>query len=523
MKKIINENNLTKIFHTLAIILFGFLFFTGILITGNNVDDTEYEFPIISYNSPTYIVLSVVLFLFLIFLMGILYDKILHKYNINILLGIACLLSLLASVYWVWGCGAAPVGDQEAVCNYASRFNQGDFSALQDNGYMTMNQQLLGLVTFMRILFYFFGDGNYMAYQYFSALMVLVIVFSGGQIVKKLSGHDEKAEFYYLVLVGTFFPMYGYTAFVYGDLSSTAVVLLSGYFFLTCLEKFSLPKAFALALTAGMAVQLRRNVLIVLIAFIIVVAVKLIQQWNWKVLTTGCSILLGVLLLQAGVKYIYHDVLSDDKKEIPAVLYIAMGLHENYGKRGWFDGYNWDAFKEYEFDVVLASDAARTDIQKSLEEFIDDPNYMVHFFGTKINTQWQAPMYQSIVMNFNVIRYQSRIANMIYNYNTSKLGRLLLLYTKAYQLFMYGCIFLWLIVRWNKKLAIENYLLLIAVFGGFIFSVLWEAKTRYIFPYALLMIPYFAMGIQDLLRYLGNLKNCLKEKNRKPREKENFG
>lgn len=502
MKKIINENNMAKIFHALAVILFGFLFIASIFITGNNGDDISYEFIIMERNSPAYIVLAVVFFLALMFVAGILYDKIFYKCNKNILLGMVCLISFLVSIYWIWGIAAVPQGDQALICQYASRFNQGDFSDLQRNCYITMCQQQLGLITFMRVLFYIFGDGNYMAYQYFSALMVVVIIFSGRQIVRKISCHSGKVEFYYLVLMGTFFPMYGYVPFVYGDLSSTAVVFLSGWLFLECLEEFSVPKVFALALTAGIAVQLRRNVLVILIAFIIVVAVKLIQQWNWKVLVTGCSILLGALLLQVGVKGIYHDVMDNEKKEIPAVLYIAMGLHDHNNRPGWFDAYNQLIFEQYEYDPVLASDAARADIQKSFEKFIEDPGYMVHFFGAKINSQWQAPMYQSVVINSKIVGDQSLIAHMIYNYNLSKLGRLLLLYTKAFQLFMYGCIFLWLIMRWKKKQPIENYLLLIAVFGGFLFSILWEAKARYVFPYALLMIPYFAVGLQELVGYL---------------------
>ena len=51
--------------------------------------------------------------------------------------------------------------------------------------------------------------------------------------------------------------------------------------------------------------------------------------------------------------------------------------------------------------------------------------------------------------------------------------------------------------RWSN---IENYLLLIGVFGGFLFTLIWEAKTRYAFPYYILMIPYAAIGIDLLLK-----------------------
>ena len=39
------------------------------------------------------------------------------------------------------------------------------------------------------------------------------------------------------------------------------------------------------------------------------------------------------------------------------------------------------------------------------------------------------------------------------------------------------------------------YVGLIAVLGGFLFHILWEANSRYIFLYSLLMMPYCAAGI----------------------------
>ena len=42
-------------------------------------------------------------------------------------------------------------------------------------------------------------------------------------------------------------------------------------------------------------------------------------------------------------------------------------------------------------------------------------------------------------------------------------------------------------------------MLLIAVLGGFFFSVIWEAKARYVFPYFMMMLPYAAMGAEQVV------------------------
>ena len=72
-----------------------------------------------------------------------------------------------------------------------------------------------------------------------------------------------------------------------------------------------------------------------------------------------------------------------------------------------------------------------------------------------------------------------------------------------YQLLIYGGVLAFTLAAARRRLPLESYLLLIAVFGGFLFSVLWEAKARYVFPYFLMMTPYAAIGISALLAAFG--------------------
>lgn len=65
----------------------------------------------------------------------------------------------------------------------------------------------------------------------------------------------------------------------------------------------------------------------------------------------------------------------------------------------------------------------------------------------------------------------------------------------GYQLLIYGSVLAFVIVGLKKRCPLERYLLLIAVFGGFLFSVLWEGKARYVYPYFLMMIPYASVGV----------------------------
>ena len=71
-------------------------------------------------------------------------------------------------------------------------------------------------------------------------------------------------------------------------------------------------------------------------------------------------------------------------------------------------------------------------------------------------------------------------------------------FSKYYQLLIYGGVFCLLIKKRKEKYPIEKYVLLIGAFGGFLFSLIWEAKPRYVFPYFMFMFPYAAMMLSNL-------------------------
>mgnify|MGYP003375389639 FL=1 len=45
------------------------------------------------------------------------------------------------------------------------------------------------------------------------------------------------------------------------------------------------------------------------------------------------------------------------------------------------------------------------------------------------------------------------------------------------------------LIRYRKNLSLEVILLLTIFVGGFTFHLLWEAKSRYIIPYIVVLIP----------------------------------
>ncbi len=104
-------------------------------------------------------------------------------------------------------------------------------------------------------------------------------------------------------------------------------------------------------------------------------------------------------------------------------------------------------------------------------------------------------MYQCLVMNNGIKFQQLPLAESIY---FGSLRRYVELFMNIYQLLIYGSILLLLLRKRKIWVQIEKYALLIGIFGGFLFSMIWEAKTRYVLPYFLMMLPYAAIGIYNL-------------------------
>lgn len=500
MKKILSEKGCCCIFNILAILMYAVFFYYGLGLTGENNANLGDEFIYFRTESVILSAFWIGVAISCLYFIGKVSERFKSFKSRNLLLAIVCILSAIISFLWIFNSKTEPFSDQLLICYYANDFNHGDYSALQRGGYVALYPQQLGMITLLRFLFYFFGTENYMAFKCLSAASVPLLVFSGCKVVRILSDDNVKAEIYYLLSVLFCFPMYVYTSFVYGDLISTSICMFSVWMFLSCIKKIHWGKLLSFGISIGIAVQLRKNVLILVAALGIVVLVKLLFGKCWKCFIVGVTLVFGVLFFHLAIWWGYHDVRPDDATAIPASLFISMGLNDDYGHPGWYNDYHYATFKELDYDTQAANAKAFGDLQLYFDYFMREPDKMVDFFVRKMNSQWNAPMYQCIVMNSSIVDKQPALIQNIYQFG--RVEQLIEFYMKVYQLLLYGGILFLLAVERKNYFRIEKYVLLIAVYGGFLFSMIWEAKTRYIFPYLLMQLPYMAIGIKEIVNML---------------------
>ena len=498
----INEEWFCKVFCGLATVIFALLFYYCIGVTGVNCGELTDEHIYFQKDSVLFNLLLIGIALAALYLYGKLEIFFTQKKRRSILVAIVCVLAVLFGIFWIKTTCTYPQSDQEMILVCARLFNQGDFTALQDGEYLAVCPQQLGMVTLLRCFNVFFKNNDYLMFQYLTAILLPAIIVSGVKAVRYISKDNVRIELFYLLIVFTCFPMYAYTPYVYGDLISLEVGMVAVWALLSCLERFSIWKLVWLGTSIGLAVILRKNIIILAIALIIAAVIKMIcdSRKRRHVIAMGIAVIVGIFAFQLFIELMYHNVRDNEADAFPASTYIVMGLNDDYGYPGWYNGYGYDLFFECDKDAAATTKRAMEDLRSYVALYRSDPSYMVDFFTRKMLAQWNAPMYQCIAVNSMVKDEQGKIAHNIYEQGI--LFKWISSYMKVFQLILYVSILFLLIVKRKEWDSIEKYALLIAVIGGFFFSLMWEAKTRYVMPYFLMQLPYMAIGVNEILNFI---------------------
>lgn len=493
------ERFLVNVFCVMSIIMFVVLLGFSFLLSWENREFWN-EFVYMQFDSV--VANAVGVLIALVFLGGMLklYDIFMKKVNMTWVAIVLSAICTAISFWWVTVSMTKPQADQGQIVDFAAAFENGNTSGLGNGEYLGYYRHQLGLITIIRIIYKICGVQDYRCFQYFSALMVFVLVFSGYQVIKKLTNDSGKAELIYLILALLCVPMYGYVPFVYGEICSTAGVVLGTWILLSCLDKFQWWKLLLLAAVVGFSVQARQNTLVPMIGFLIVIMVKMINKPDWKLVSIGGAVIGGVFMSQVMVNAIYAPYVPEGSEPVPSLLYIAMGSHDQIeGAPGWHDEYDKEKYKEMNYNPEAASAVAREELKQFMTKCVNDPGYALDFYTEKMNIQWNAPMYLCIVSNNNFAGEWTPLIESVYEGDAwNYLGK----FMNIYQLIVYGGVLALLLIKRKEWNSIEKYILLIGVFGGFLFSMIWEAKTRYVFPYLIMMLPYVAIGVECFLNVL---------------------
>ena len=365
----------------------------------------------------------------------------------------------------------------------------------------------------------------------------------------------KKISCCYLVLVCCNLPMIMYSSFVYGEIPSFAALSVGCYLLLRLLGSSSriLFTGFGSILFLTLSVMLRKNSLIPVIAVLLVLLFEALRPGRNGKMRLGLLIMavclavtsVGILpLVQKCYEKKAGNTLSSG---VTAMSYLAMGMQEASRGCGWYNGFNIDTYDTAGMDTALANEISRLAIDERLTYFREHPGYTADFYLHKHLSQWADGTYAS--RQATLATYGGRSAFFKEVYEGSLSGGYIE-WCNAWQNVLYLGVLVFCIGSLKKRRKskvvghmaghtadqmaehtagctadhmaehttgrtadrivghtagrtadrpgtdhLYVYVGLIAVLGGFLFHTFWEANSRYIFSYSLLLMPYCGAGV----------------------------
>ena len=371
-----------------------------------------------------------------------------------------------------------------------------------------------GSIFTLALVYRIFGLGNQFAFQIINAIFNSVSAVALLFIGKVLWG-DRDTIFITFCLLLFCLPLYLSASMVYGNSTGLSFALLSIAFAVDAMvrEKHDVSFFIRVSLSAFfMAISL------IIKSTFVLLLIGLILGWIIYSIYKRCpGVLIVVLALSffanSGSSFVVGSLENivgvDFGNGMPKTSWIAMGLRtsEVNGAPGWWDLYPSDLYQKYNGDYSKQNTEAMDSIKGSLSSFLSHPNKLVKFFAKKLSSEWCDPSFQTLYYSsLNTTgstliksKYVGRLIE-----NGSNTNRIATEVMKGHELLVFvgtltSCLCLYRNRRLTKINNIVFMTLSLLVLCGFGCYMLWEAKSIYMLPFYLLLIPLGAFGINYII------------------------
>lgn len=421
-----------------------------------------------------------------------------------IVMGVTALLA----VKWVQIMPTAPGADQFYVYNAAQEVMDGNYSTFLPDGYIGRYRFQIGLMQLFKWLLQAGGNRDWKVICYANAACIPLIILSGYCILKICYDRIPWQIFYCAAML-LCVPLLFYTPFVYGEVFFMAFGSGMAALLLLCLKTERLLLFLPTIVLAVFAVWAKGTGWVLIIAGVIVTGIYAV----WR--KSGMLVLFALLLAAsplAANKILtahYEEVSGIAMEEgIPSIAWIAMGIHEEGEQRGgWYNGYNQNTYMAFDCDREKTAKASREFFLERFRELTGNPGELITFYKNKTLTQWNVPLFESLSSNNLFYDELPPLAEEIY---FGKLHWVCEGFMNEYHLFL--CLGTLLAAIWipGNKEKFLHILPAVILIGSFLFSVIWEAKARYIFPSLPFMVITAVYGWGNLTEKLSMAGKCRK-------------
>ncbi len=417
--------------------------------------------------------------------------------SLPLVTALTILIPFAAGLLWVYSAKTLPRADSAQLFNTAADFINGKLDTSIGSYLQRLPYQIGQFYAFVGIQ-QLFGVENIRAFQVLNVL-ALTAVYSAILVILWQTLHNKRVQLCACALLILFVPGVLYTTFIYMILPGLALALWGAYFLMRWVHKHGFLRLIAALAFFSLACIVKANYLILALAAMISLLLLALHDRKWKLI----PIALCLFVLPFGFSKLPSFVLEAQtgtafRSGSPQSAWLAMGLQEGSRAAGWYNQYAWDVIDAAEFDTQTARHLVQQSIAERVAVFQADPAYAISFFHSKLTTQWGEPTYESIWVN-RVSKHESPRPAFV----DAVLDSLALPhYLDGYSILLYLGFAAGLLLLLRNLLHGLSFaqgfgfiFLVISVFGGVLYHLLFEAKSQYALAYLPMMIPLAAWGL----------------------------
>lgn len=448
--------------------------------------------------------------------------RISNRYSLRQVACVCALISFFIGVGWLTIANTSIEADQNILMAHALLLDRHDYSSIIDFGYIFRYPFQSGFILFDLFWGRLFGFENLYAFRLFNVVLTSIGIFALSYVASLLFKSDRVGRLCGIITV-MFFPITFMSMFVYGNTPSLVFGIVSLYFCLKIIDMVANSESgfisyavriFSLLLFVILSLWFKPNSQIFVIG-IMVITVFCAIRYKSGALSVVIPLIVASYMFSSAVpvsivsKMIDRDLGSG----IPSSAWIAMGMQESPRAPGWYNAFNEDVWAQSGGDFDLANKLSKNSIKDRLECFRSDLPYTANFYARKFLTQWAEPTFQSLWISFARpaegcgIMADSKLQASFINGKAQKVfeiacdGFQVVVYSAA----AYG---FWVNEKRSNK-SVVSLLPGIVFFGGLLFHMLWEAKSYYVLPYFVMLIPYASFGFAFILKRMARTKKPL--------------
>lgn len=263
--------------------------------------------------------------------------------------------------------------------------------------------------------------------------------------------------------------------------------------------------------------------MIVIKSTFVLLGIAALIAWALKALRERCVVPLvagvAVVLVGQAVGGVPTGALEsrvglDFGEGMPKTSWMVIGLDrsELTGAAGWWDAEAFGIMLEADGDMAEQSRLAGEELSRTVSGFLADPVQALSFFAEKLTSEWCEPTFASLYYaNLSIgedgepfdpyALFGTTLPEDLESAGDEIVPKRLLLFPDAVQSAVYlGALLGLVALLCDGRRDDAAVLLAVTFFAGFGCYLLWEAKSVYLLPFFMLLIPLAALGLERLYR-----------------------